>query len=92
MEIVIKAGISSRSQMFQFIREIFYSCLWPVPRFGCRNAKTKRCGKQSLPLLRGGVVGPTGGLLLPRMGGEMELSPPVWLQQAGEEPNCTCGL
>lgn len=38
MEIVIKAGIGSKSQMFQFITEIFYSCLWPAPHFGRQNA------------------------------------------------------
>lgn len=38
MEIVIKAGIGSKSQMFQFITEIFYCCLWPAPCFGHRNA------------------------------------------------------
>ena len=47
MEIVIKAGISSKSQIFQFITEIFYSCLWPAPRFGRRNAEIKLGGKQS---------------------------------------------
>lgn len=42
MEIVIKAGISSKSQMFQFITEIFYSCLWPTPCFGHQNAEIKQ--------------------------------------------------
>lgn len=105
MEIVIKAGISSKSQMFQFITEIFYSCLWPAPRFGRRKTKIKRRGKQSchgscrtpsVALCPAGILRVQTEGLMPtisaRMGGRDAGEPPVLLQQEWEEPNCTCDL
>lgn len=48
MEIVIKAGTGSESQMVPFITEIFYCCLWPEPRGGLGMAKHSGVGTELL--------------------------------------------